>query len=156
MIAAERAHDLRQAARDSGEASAPLRAGGLDGATPLLPQPARATAYASPTVMDMLERRAATLRSCAEMGMSRHQAAIAMGLGYNTIKRLAARLKLRMEPTNPGAPRATGPRPATQLKKGERGKGTPRLCLCGCGRVFDSLHVGERIAPQCRPSWIDR
>lgn len=119
-----------------------------------------AHAYGTQERMATLERRAQALRKCAEQGMTRLEAAAALGLGYNTIKRLAARLKLQMAPAPssvPGRTRATsGAKPATLAPRVDRTEGTPRRCLCGCGVSFLSVHVGERISPRCRAAWSER
>lgn len=42
----------------------------------------------------------------------------------------------------------TEPEPVPQPKA--------RLCLCGCGRKFTSMHIGDRIRPECRETWSER
>ena len=101
------------------------------------------------------ERRVIAIRECGAQGMTRHQAAQALGLSYDTIKEIVRYHKIRMASEKSGP--VSGARPRAQRGTDcKAGGGTPRRCLCGCGRTFLSLHVGERISPRCRHSWSER
>ena len=93
---------------------------------------------------------AAALRECVERGMTRVEAAEHLGMSYRALVRNLEKHGLSIPPGK------TGPKTAKSHTAAERETGTPRRCLCGCGKAFLSLHVGERISPRCRPAWSER
>lgn len=94
------------------------------------------------------------IRDCAARGMSRNAAAEALDISYDSIKSFARHYSIDFirGKTGPKCGRSAAQRNRNRADTG----GTPRKCLCGCGRSFMSLHVGERIAPKCRPTWCER
>lgn len=103
--------------------------------------------------------RAATLanhqrvREAAARGLTRPEIVAATGIGYDRVKQIIRDLGLSVAPATPG------PRPKIEAARPLRRKApatTERLCLCGCGRIFQSAHAGERIAPRCRDAWSER
>jgi hypothetical protein len=94
------------------------------------------------------------IRDCAARGMSRDAAAVALDISYDSIKGFARRYSIDFirDKTGPKCGRSAAQRNRNRADTG----GTPRKCLCGCGKMFASLSAGDRIAPECRNAWAGR
>ena len=99
-----------------------------------------------------IAERVAKVRALAAQGLTRMEIAGKAGMSYDAVKGIIRQHSIAVVSS------ATGPKPirASSRAKQKMPAGTMRLCLCGCGKQFPSLHIGERIAPKCRSAWEAR